>query len=139
MISLLLVAPLLFSVAPSSAPAGSPGVTVEIAGHGFTPACVGRWNGRDRATSFVSRSRLRVHLRPSDVIAADSGVLSVYDRAGDASSGAIRFEVVGTAPEGQARLFLLAPPMQGRPGAQPAAGGDPSALEPRRVPGKRRL
>jgi hypothetical protein len=112
MISLLLAVPFLFSVTPSSAPAGSDAVTVAVEGRGFTPATTARWNGADRKTVFVSNALLRVRLRPSDLVAAEPGFLTVYDRSSGARSAAARFDVVAPPRRPDAspsRQFLLVP------------------------------
>lgn len=113
MITLLLAVPFLFSIQPSSAPAGGDAVPLVIQGRGFVPDDVVRWNGHDRQTVYISSRELRARLRPSDLIAAEPGLVTVYDPATGAGSSAARFEIVAPPRQDpmQARQFLLAPAM----------------------------
>jgi hypothetical protein len=121
MITLLLAVPFLFSIQPSSAPAGGDAVPIVVQGRGFVPDDQVRWNGQARQTVYVSSRELRARLRPSDLIAAEPGFVTVYDPATGAGSAAARFEIVAPPRQdpAQARQFLLAPPMS--PAAPSAA------------------
>ena len=47
------------SLSPSSANVGAPGLMLTVNGSGFVSSSVVRWNGADRATTFVSASQRR--------------------------------------------------------------------------------
>ncbi len=54
--------PTLTSLSPTSVPAGSPGVTIVLAGAGFAPGAQVLWNGTPRAAEWISSAELRLTL-----------------------------------------------------------------------------
>lgn len=64
------------SLAPSSALAGSAGVTLTVNGAGFAAGSVVRWNGAPRTTSVASPTRLTVTI-PSTVTGATEASLQL--------------------------------------------------------------
>lgn len=48
--------PAVTGLTTASAIAGDPGFTLLVTGPGFAASAVARWNGQDRATTFVSRT-----------------------------------------------------------------------------------
>lgn len=69
--------PRIASLSPSSLPRRSPDTVVTVSGSGFRPGAVVTVNGRQRATTFVSPSELRVLLPASDLAGDRSGVLRI--------------------------------------------------------------
>ncbi len=58
--------------------AGSPGAVLTVDGTGFVRRSVVRWNGADRATTWISPTRLQAQLSPGDVAAAGSAQVTVF-------------------------------------------------------------
>jgi hypothetical protein len=58
--------------------AGSAGATLVVDGAGFVRRSVVRWNGTDRATSFVNSGRLTAVLSAADVAAVGTGQVTVF-------------------------------------------------------------
>jgi glucose/arabinose dehydrogenase len=73
--------PAISSLTPSAAIQGDPSFPLAVNGAGFTPASVVRWNGSGRPTTYVSRTRLTVSISASDVAAAGSASLTVFNPA----------------------------------------------------------
>jgi len=58
--------------------AGSPGADLVVDGTGYVRRSVVRWNGVDRATTYVSPTRLIARLAPVDVAAQGTGQVAVF-------------------------------------------------------------
>lgn len=71
-------APAIDSVAPGILAAGHPSTTVTVFGAGFRPGVVVRWDGADRPTVRESGSRLSVSVNWSDLVVADTHIISVH-------------------------------------------------------------
>ncbi|HEX4945111.1 MAG TPA: IPT/TIG domain-containing protein, partial [Blastocatellia bacterium] len=67
--------PTLSSLNPNSAFKGDPAFTLTINGTNFVPTSVVRWNGADRATTFVSSTQLQAAIPASDL--ANDGMADV--------------------------------------------------------------
>jgi hypothetical protein len=85
-------APVLTSLSPSSIAAGSAAFTLTANGSGFTSTSVVRWNGADRATTFVSASQLRASIAAADVATAGTASVTVF-AAGAATSAPLTFTI----------------------------------------------
>jgi 6-phosphogluconolactonase (cycloisomerase 2 family) len=73
--------PTLSSLLPASASAGSGGIYVTVAGENFLPTSVVRVNGADRPTSFNHPGELEVTLYGSDLSAAGTLNIEVFNPA----------------------------------------------------------
>jgi subtilisin family serine protease len=85
-------APVLTSLSPSSIAAGSAAFTLTANGSGFTSTSVVRWNGADRATTFVSASQLRASIAAADVATAGTASVTVFT-AGSGTSAPLTFTI----------------------------------------------
>jgi hypothetical protein len=86
--------PTLGSVWPSSALAGGPNLVLAVTGTDFVPGSAVRWNGSERATTFVSPTSLVAYLPASDLAAAGAAEITVASPApGGGLSGAAAFTV----------------------------------------------
>jgi hypothetical protein len=86
--------PVLTSVSPASATAGSPNLTLAVSGTDFVPGSTVRWNGSERATTFVSSTALVAHVPASDVAATGSAEIAVASpMPGGGSSDTVAFTV----------------------------------------------
>lgn len=69
--------PLITALIPSSAVAGSPDISVTVAGDNFQSGATVEWNGVARVTSFISRTRLIANIPATDLIAPTSATVTV--------------------------------------------------------------
>ncbi len=69
------------SITPSSATAGGAGFTLIVNGTGFVSGSVVRWNGADRATTFVSATQLQAAIPASDIATAGTRGVTVFTPA----------------------------------------------------------
>ncbi len=63
------------SLSPASATAGGPDFTLTVNGSSFSSSSIVRWNGADRATTYLSATQLTASISASDI--ANSGTASV--------------------------------------------------------------
>jgi hypothetical protein len=110
--------PVASSLSPPSANAGAPGFTLTVNGSGFVSSSVVRWNGADRATTFVSASQLRASIAASDIAVAGSLPVGVFTPApGGGTSLTQTFTVNATTTSNEVVIDNAAP------GVQDPAGG----------------
>ena len=103
--------PVASSLSPTSAVAGTAGLTLTVNGSGFVATSVVRWNGAARTTTFVSSTQLRAAISATDLAASGSVVVSVFTPApGGGTSGNLG--------------FVITPPPA--PSTPPAMPGSPS-------------
>jgi len=87
--------PVVTSLSPSNAVAGSAAFSLTVNGSGFTSASVVSWNGSARATTFVSSTQLRAAIAAADVAAAGTAQVSVSTPPpGGGTSGSAAFSTV---------------------------------------------
>ncbi|UPT75284.1 MAG: IPT/TIG domain-containing protein [Elusimicrobiota bacterium] len=75
-------APSISALSPSSATAGSPAFTLRVDGANFTADAAVRWNGANRATTFVSAARLDAAIPAGDVAAPGTASVTVISTGG---------------------------------------------------------
>jgi hypothetical protein len=85
--------PTLTSLSIVSANTGSGNTNVTITGTGFHAGSVGRWNGSNRTTTFLSSTQVRVTLTTTDLANETLGAISVAN-SGGAGSAPLPFYVV---------------------------------------------
>lgn len=111
-------APVASSLSPPGANAGAPGFTLTVNGSGFVSSSMVRWNGADRATTFVSASQLRAAIAASDIAATSSVPVGVFTAApGGGTSATQTFTVTAAAISSDIVIDNAAP------GVQDPAGG----------------
>lgn len=101
--------PGLTSVSPSSVQAGSAGFTLTVQGSSFVPGSVVRWNGSDRTTSYVSSTQLAASIAPSDVAAAGTATVTVFNPAPGGGQSAGSTFTVTAAPNPAPLISNLVP------------------------------
>jgi subtilisin family serine protease len=90
--------PVLSSLSPAGASAGSGPFSLTVNGSGFTNASVVSWNLSPRTTTFVSSTELRAQIGAADVAAVGTAQVSVTTPPpGGGTSGSLPFAIV-TAP-----------------------------------------
>jgi hypothetical protein len=86
--------PSITALSPANATAGSAELTLTVAGSGFSPRSVVRWNGSDRTTLYVSSTMLYVRIPASDLASAGSAQVTVFNPgSGGGTSNAVTFTV----------------------------------------------
>jgi hypothetical protein len=86
--------PSVTSMAPASAVPGGAGFTLAVTGANFTAASVVRWNGSDRATTFVSSTQLTAVIPAVDIAAAGTAQVTVFNPTpGGGTSSALTFTI----------------------------------------------
>ncbi|HTK04221.1 MAG TPA: hypothetical protein VL500_01445, partial [Candidatus Eisenbacteria bacterium] len=71
-------APTTTSISPTSRAAGSGAFTITVNGTNFVPASVVRFNGSDRATTYVNATQLTASILAGDVTAAGTPAITVF-------------------------------------------------------------
>ena len=91
-------APVVTSLSPASVVAGSGALTLTVNGSGFTSSSIVRWNGSDRATTFVSAAQLRASIAAADVAAPGTAAVTVFaPPPGGGTSSAVSFTISAAA------------------------------------------
>jgi len=88
------VRPVLTSLSPFSALAGSGAFTLTVNGSGFAAGSVVKWNGNARTTALISASKLTAAILATDIATAGSYTVTVV--SGGATSNALAFTVSGS-------------------------------------------
>jgi hypothetical protein len=91
--------PAITSLSPSSATAGRPGLTLSVSGDNFINGSVVRWNGSDRATTFVRSSLLSAEITEADLSAPGAVNITVFNPApGGGLSNVASFRITDPVP-----------------------------------------
>jgi hypothetical protein len=111
-------APTCTALSPASATIGSAQLTLTVTGNNFAQDSRVRWNGSDRATTFVSRTELRATIPAADVVAGGNASVTVFTPApgGGTCQPGLGFSVVGgtrPAPQLTALFPNAVPPASG--------------------------
>ena len=88
--------PDLAGLSPSSASQGSVAFTLTVNGTKFIDGAIVRWNGANRATTFVSATQLTAAILAADVASATTANITVINPAphdGDGASNVVTFAV----------------------------------------------
>ena len=70
--------PVLTSLNPNSATEGGSAFLLDVSGANFVAGSVVRWNGADRATSFVSPTLLQATITSADIATAGTAAVTVF-------------------------------------------------------------
>lgn len=79
--------PAIAALSPSSRQIGLPAFTLSVTGSNFASGSIVRWNGSDRATTYVSSTQLQAAITTAD--AASAGVVTITVFNPDAGGGAV--------------------------------------------------
>ena len=86
--------PTLLTLSPGGTVAGSPEITITVAGQDLVPGSELRWNGEARPTTFVDNTRLQTTIPASDLAAPGAGQITVFTPLpGGGVSAALEFTV----------------------------------------------
>lgn len=105
--------PSLFSLDPPQVMVGAAEFTLHVRGADFIPTSRVRWDGQDRATTYVSDTLLSVHVDAADVDSTDAIAVTVYTGPpGGGVSGSRPLAIVNPA----ATITSLTPDRLAAPG-----------------------
>jgi uncharacterized protein (TIGR03437 family) len=91
--------PSLTSISPTSALVGGSSFQLTVNGSNFVAGSVVRWNGNDRATTFVSPGQLRAAISATDISFASTSQVTVFNPApGGGTSGSLTFTALVPTP-----------------------------------------
>src|SRR2546429_1438835 len=93
--SALAANPTITSINPSCAMAGGPQFTLTVIGTNYDNTSVVRWNGANRATTFVSSTQLTAIVLAADIATAGTAQVTVKNSTGSVSN-AVTFTIVAT-------------------------------------------
>ena len=87
------------SLSPVSAPTAGPAFTLTVQGNNFIANSIVRWNGSDRATTFVNTGQLTASIRATDLAIGGAFPITVFNPApGGGSSNALTVTVANLPP-----------------------------------------
>ncbi|MDB5870386.1 MAG: Kelch domain protein [Polaromonas sp.] len=103
--------PSVSSLAPASATAGGPAFSLTVNGSNFVSGVsTVRWNRSNRTTTFVSATQLRAAITASDIAAAGSAGVSVFNSApGGGTSSELAFTINAASNNPVPVLSSIAP------------------------------
>lgn len=90
-------APLITSLNPNNAEAGTSGFTLVVIGANFTNNSIVQWDGANYATSFISANEVRANIAASEINDAGTASVVVVNSATNAVSNAQSF-IIDLAP-----------------------------------------
>jgi subtilisin family serine protease len=86
--------PVATSLSPVQALAGTAGLSLTVNGSGFVASSVVRWNGAERATTFVSATQVRAVIDAADLAVAGSADVTVFTPSpGGGTSAPLTFTI----------------------------------------------
>jgi hypothetical protein len=95
-ITILAPVPVITSLDPSGALAGSASLSLNVYGSNFTPMSVVRWNGSPRVTTYLGPTQLSTTITSADLAVVGTPAVTVFTPApGGGSSNAVTFNVTG--------------------------------------------
>jgi subtilisin len=90
--------PSVTSLSPAQVTVGGPAFTLTVNGTGFVSSSVVKWNGSDRATTFVSNTQVRAAIGAADVATAGVASVKVFSPAPGGGTSNSRDVTIGAAP-----------------------------------------
>jgi len=97
-VTVLAPMPAIASLNPSTAVAGTSSLSLTVIGSNFTPGSVVRWNGSQRATTYVMPTQLTATISSADLASAGTPQVTVFTPApGGGTSNAVTFTVTQAA------------------------------------------
>jgi WD40-like Beta Propeller Repeat len=92
-------APVICSISPASVVAGASAFTLSVLGAGYTSSSTVNWNGKSRATMFVSANALQAQITSADVAKAGTASVTVTSSgSGGGTSSPANFVISPTPP-----------------------------------------
>jgi subtilisin family serine protease len=108
--------PSISSLSPASGPVGGAAFSLTVNGSGFTSGSIVRWNGANRATTFLGATQLRASILASDLASLGTAQVTVFEPSNSSTSAPRPFSIQGapvlsvspsTAPTGTSVTVTL--------------------------------
>jgi len=93
--------PVLTTIAPNSAAAGSPAFTMTLTGTSFLSTSVARWNGTALTTTFLGATQLTALVPAADILSVGSASVTVFNPPRIAQGVKTKVRPQGAGPSGQ--------------------------------------
>lgn len=107
--------PTVSTLSPNTASEGGAGFTLTVNGTNFASSALVRWNGTNRATTFVSPTQLTATIAAADIATAGNATVSVFNPApGGGTSGNLTFSI--TVPNNPVPVATSLAPSTGTAG-----------------------
>jgi hypothetical protein len=91
-------APTITTLTPNSATEGDAAFTLAVDGSGFISSSVIRWDGSDRATTFINTTQLEAAIPDTDIATAGTASVTVFNPTpGGGTSNALTFTINSSA------------------------------------------
>jgi hypothetical protein len=91
--------PTITSLSPPSVTVGTLGLTLTVTGTNFVAGSVVRWNGADRATTYVSATQLTAAIPVTDLVTAAIAQVTVFNPPpGGGTSNSVNFVISSLLP-----------------------------------------
>jgi hypothetical protein len=118
--------PTVTAISPSGATAGGAGFTLVVTGSNLLPGSTVRWNGSNRATTYIGNSQLRAQIPASDLAMAGNVSVTVFTSGpGGGPSNAQTFTI---------NAIVASPESQDEDAAPPAGTTEPEPAQPATAP-----
>src|SRR5206468_2071889 len=92
-------APSITSLSPASTVAAGQGFNLTVNGSSFISGSVVRWNGGDRATTFLSSTLLTASIPASNISSAGTAAVTVFNPSpGGGTSNTVNFSITASNP-----------------------------------------
>lgn len=101
--------PVVSSIHPDTVTAGSAQFVLTVDGHDFVPGAMVSWNGSFRPTTFVNNQQLTAIITASDVAAAGTVVVFVFNPPGATTTVFGFMRNNGCGGDSNPVLFTIAP------------------------------
>jgi subtilisin family serine protease len=86
--------PMATSLSPGTVVTGGPAFTLTVNGSKLAPSSIVRWNGANRATTFVSATQLQAAISTADIMTVSTTQVTVFTPApGGGTSSALTFAI----------------------------------------------
>ena len=108
--------PTLTALSPSNATAGGPGFTLTTTGSNFVRGSVVRWNGANRATTFVNSTQLTAGIPAADIASPGAAQVVTAANPDGAVSNALTFTIAPPPPDTTPPTVTSALPADGATG-----------------------
>ncbi|MCX6291107.1 MAG: hypothetical protein NT126_05020 [Bacteroidetes bacterium] len=98
--------PVLSSITPSSATAGTSSISITLTGSNFVTGSVVNWNGSALSTTYVSATQLTAIVPSANLVAAGTASVTVFNPTpGGGTSASVTFTMNAAVPSAKKFLF----------------------------------
>ncbi|MBS1859160.1 MAG: hypothetical protein JST11_27550 [Acidobacteria bacterium] len=102
------LAPAIDTLTPAAANPGGAAFPLAIAGSGFVPGTVIRWNGQARPTHFADSSHVTADIAAADIAAPGRAVVAAFNPSAGGGSSPPKGFLIGPGPQSASNAFVSA-------------------------------